>query len=153
MTKGTIRFGVSIEGGLLDKFDGLLERQGYTNRSEAIRDLIRRHLVEEEWAEDRETMGNLTLVYDHHVRELGEKMTQTQHDYQEHIISTMHIHLDHHHCMEILVLKGAAGKLKKLSNLLIRMKGVRYGRLVPATAAAGFSEDISAKPDKSRREH
>ena len=100
------RFGISLEKKLLDEFDILIKRKNYSNRSEAFRDLIRQELVKEEWAEGSEVVGAITLVYDHHKRELVNKLTDIQHDFQGTIISTQHIHLDHDNCLELIAVKG-----------------------------------------------
>ena len=103
----TVRFGISIDERLLNRFDTLIEEKGYINRSEAIRDLIRNALVEEEWAkENREAVGAVSLVYDHHTRDLSEKLTEHQHSHHKEIISALHVHLDAHRCLEAVVLKG-----------------------------------------------
>ncbi|MBU1124997.1 MAG: nickel-responsive transcriptional regulator NikR [Candidatus Omnitrophica bacterium] len=124
-----IRFGVSLEEELLKKFDSLLHRKRYTNRSEAIRDLIREDLVRQEWQGDGEISGAITLIYDHHKRELLEKITDIQHHYQKAIISTQHIHLDHHNCLEIIAVKGDAKKAQELADTLRSIKGVKHGTL------------------------
>ena len=101
------RIGVAIDSVLLEKFDKLIGRRGYTNRSEAFRDLIREELVEEAWESPAaHVVGTVTLVYDHHVRLLSEKLTAIQHDYHHSILSTLHVHLDHDHCLEVLVVRG-----------------------------------------------
>ena len=100
------RFGISMSSELLSKFDNLIESKGYTNRSEAIRDLIRDYLVEQEWQEDQETIGAVTIVYNHHVRELTESLTAIQHNYYNFIISSMHIHIDEHNCLETTIIRG-----------------------------------------------
>ena len=131
----TSRFGVSINDALLKRFDGLISEKGYKNRSEAIRDLIRNSLVEEELAnEEAEAVGSVALVYDHHTRELADKLTDHQHSHHEEIISALHVHLDAHHCLEIVVVKGQAQKIKKLANELIGTKGVKHGKLMMTTA-------------------
>ncbi len=124
-----VRFGVSLEQGLLGRFDRLIEKQGYTTRSEALRDLIRRQLVKKEWEEDQEVAGAITFVYDHHQRNLTSRLTDLQHNHQETIISTQHIHLDHHNCLEIIAVKGKASEVQKLANALHSVKGVRHGTL------------------------
>jgi len=130
----TSRFGVSINDALLKRFDGLITEKGYKNRSEAIRDLIRNSLVEEELAnEEAEAVGSVALVYDHHTRELADKLTDHQHSHHEEIISALHVHLDAHHCLEIVVVKGQAQKIKKLANELIGTKGVKHGKLMMTT--------------------
>lgn len=124
------RIGVAIDSDLLEKFDGHIARRGYTNRSEAFRDLIRDELVEENWeSPDSPVVGTVTLVYDHHVRLLNEKLTDLQHDSFHNVLSTLHIHLDHDNCLEVLVVKGKAAAVKKLADALISTKGVKHGRL------------------------
>ncbi|TYO97147.1 CopG family transcriptional regulator [Geothermobacter ehrlichii] len=128
------RFGISIDQDLLDQFDRLIARKGYANRSEAIRDLIRNSLVEDEWQEgDRETVGTITLVYDHHTRDLADKLTEHQHSHHDAIISALHVHLDAHHCLEVVVARGSGSKVKKLADELIGTKGVVHGKLTMAT--------------------
>ncbi|HPI93246.1 MAG TPA: nickel-responsive transcriptional regulator NikR [Deltaproteobacteria bacterium] len=124
-----VRFGVSLEGRLLEKFDRLIEKSGYATRSEALRDLIRQELVKKEWEEDQEVAGAITFVYDHHTRGLTGQLTDLQHDHQEIIISSQHIHLDHHNCLEIVAVKGRASEVQKLANALRSVKGVRHGTL------------------------
>ena len=124
------RIGVAIDEDLLEKFDELIGRRGYTNRSEAFRDLIRNELVEEAWkAPEAEVAGSLTLVYDHHVRQLSEKLLDMQHDHHQTILSTMHVHMDHDNCLEVLVLKGKADAVHRLANALLSTKGVKHGKL------------------------
>ena len=124
------RFGVSIEESLLKNFDRLISRKGYRNRSEAIRDLIRESLVQEEWQEGtKETVGTLAIVYSPHTRELSRTLTAMQHRYYQCILSTLHIHLDEHNCLEVLVVKGRGGDIKKISDRLIGTKGVKHGKL------------------------
>ena len=130
----TIRFGISLDAELLEKFDNICEENCYQSRSEAVRDLIRNMLVQKEWEDlDREIMGTLTLVYDHHHSDLAQKMTEIQHESLDVIITSMHIHMDHHNCMEVLILKGPGTKLKETSRKLISTKGVKYGQLNLAT--------------------
>ncbi|HOJ13277.1 MAG TPA: nickel-responsive transcriptional regulator NikR [Deltaproteobacteria bacterium] len=124
-----VRFGVSLESGLLEQFDRLIAKRGYTSRSEALRDLIRQELVHEEWEEDREVAGTVTFLYDHHTRGLSARLTDIQHDHQDLIISTQHIHLDHHTCLEIVAVRGRASDVLKLANALRSVKGVRHGSL------------------------
>ena len=128
-----LRFGVSINSDLLEKFDKLIESKGYTNRSEAIRDMIREHLVEQEWEEDAETIGAVTIVYNHHLRELSESLIGLQHDHHSAVISSMHVHVDHHNCLEIIVIKGKGSKVKEVANKLISTKGVKHGKLTMTT--------------------
>ena len=124
------RFGISIPQPLLESFDRLIAGTGYANRSEAIRDLIRNRLVEAEWeAGAGEMIGTLTLVYDHHVHELGDALTGIQHRHHGAILSTLHIHLDAHLCLEVLVLRGARGTIKAIADALVGMRGVQHGKL------------------------
>ena len=130
----TIRFGISIDDKLLDSFDRLIETKGYMNRSEAIRDLIRAALVELKWeGGEEETVGTVTLVYDHHVRDLSDKLTEQQHSHHEQIISALHVHLDAHNCLEVLVVRGKSCDVKKIADELIGVKGVKHGKLVMTT--------------------
>ena len=124
-----VRFGVSLEKSLLEKFDRLIDKKEYTTRSEALRDLIRQELVKEEWEEDQDVAGTITFIYDHHKRGLSSQLTDLQHDHQEIIISTQHIHLDHHNCLEIVAVKGNASDVQRLANALQSVKGVRHGAL------------------------
>ncbi len=129
-----VRFGVSIEDRLLGSFDALLGKKGYRNRSEALRDLIRDRLVEEEWAAGtREVVGTITILYDHHVRELQARMTEIQHDRHAHIVSTLHVHLDHVNCLEVLVVRGRPREIRALADALFAMKGVKHGQLAAST--------------------
>jgi CopG family nickel-responsive transcriptional regulator len=131
------RIGVAIDSDLLKKFDALIARRGYTNRSEAFRDLIRDELVEKAWeAPDRSVIATVSIVYDHHVRMLNEKLTGLQHDHYHHILSTLHVHLDHDHCLEVLVVRGKASEVRKLADALISTKGVKHGRLTMTTTGA-----------------
>jgi len=128
------RFGISIDERLLEQFDEMINDKGYVNRSEAIRDLIRAALVEEEWAdEDQQTVATVTLVFDHHTRDLSDKLTEHQHSHHEEIVSTLHVHLDHHHCLEVVVIKGTAKRVKRIADELIGTKGVKHGKLVATT--------------------
>ncbi|BCR03786.1 putative nickel-responsive regulator [Desulfuromonas versatilis] len=134
------RFGISIDDRLLKRFDELIARKGYGNRSEAIRDLIRGALVEDQWArEDEQTVGTVTLVYDHHTRDLADKLTEHQHSHHEAIISALHVHLDAHHCLEVVVVKGKAREVRKLADELIGTKGVKHGKLVTSTTGTDLT--------------
>ena len=122
------RFGVSLEENLLAQFDRVIARKGYTNRSEALRDLIRESLVREQWElGTEEAVGTLTLVYSHDVHELADKLTDLQHAHYRTIVSTLHVHLDPHHCLEVLVLRGKANELKMIADRLIGTRGVKHG--------------------------
>lgn len=126
------RFGVSVDEDLLEPFDKLWQSSGYSTRSEAIRDLIRSRLAEECWGENGVGGGTLTLVYDHHKHDLARKLMAIQHDNHEIIVTTMHLHLDHHNCLEVLVLNGDCDRVRKLAQLLVSCKGVKYGAFNPA---------------------
>ncbi|MDY0274407.1 MAG: nickel-responsive transcriptional regulator NikR [Desulfomicrobium sp.] len=130
----TIRFGVSLDSDLLEKFDTLCEERCYQTRSEAIRDLIRNTLVQKEWEDlDREMVGTLTLVYDHHQSDLAQRMTEIQHSVMDVIITSLHIHLDHHNCMEVLILRGPGQEIKNTADRLISTKGIKHGQLTLTT--------------------
>ena len=136
---GLSRIGVAIDSELLDKFDRLIGQRGYTNRSEAFRDLIRDELIEKTWeSPDSYVVGTVTLVYDHHVRMLNEKLTGIQHDFHHSILSTLHVHLDHDNCLEVLVVRGKAAIVKKVADALISTKGVKHGRLTITSSGAGL---------------
>lgn len=128
-----VRFGVSLDKDLLKSFDARRKEKSYTNRSEAIRDLIREDLVKHEWQEDKETAGAVTLIYDHHKRELVNKLMDIQHDFGNIIISSQHIHLDHNNCLEIIAVKGAPKKAQRLADSLKAVKGVKHGTLSMST--------------------
>jgi len=134
MAKEIVRFGVSMEKSLLKSFDELILRKGYTNRSEAVRDLIRDRLVEEEWrGGEKEMIGTITLVYNHHTRGLSDTLTDLQHHFHDLIISTMHLHLDEENCLEVLAVKGRADKIKAVADKLISVRGVKHGKLTMTT--------------------
>jgi CopG family nickel-responsive transcriptional regulator len=124
------RFGVSMSETLLNQFDQLVHARGYANRSEAIRDLIRDALVAREWEEgDGEVAGTITLVYDHHTAGLTDTLTELQHEYHDLIISTLHVHLDEHNCLETLIVRGSPREAKELADQLISLKGIVHGKL------------------------
>ena len=128
------RFGVSIEGRLLQQFDSYIAINNYENRSEAIRDLIRKELVEQEWAKtNEEVAGAIVIVYDHHKREVVDKLLDIQHDFHELIISSQHIHLDHDNCLEIIVVRGRIAKVNDLAARLKSIKGVKHASLTKST--------------------
>ncbi len=135
------RFGISIPKELLDAFDEYIERKHYANRSEAIRDLIRQKLVEEEWRESKEEVaGVIAYLYDHHHRELFDKLLALQHDFYDKIITTQHIHVDHERCLEVILVKGKASEIREIADRIQGMKGVLHlslalttlGRKIPA---------------------
>jgi CopG family nickel-responsive transcriptional regulator len=127
------RFGVSLEEGLLKNLDNLVVKHRFPNRSQAIRFIINQHVVEEKWKEDEDVAGALVLIYDHHKRDLQKQMTSIQHDYHCLILSSQHVHLDNHNCLETITLKGKAGKLLKLTDKLKAIKGIKHGDLVMST--------------------
>ena len=130
----TIRFGVSLDSDLLEKFDQHCDERSYQTRSEAIRDLIRNTLVQREWEQaEGDLAGTLTLVYDHHKSGLSQRLTEIQHDSHEVIQSSLHVHLDHHNCLEVIILKGDAETIKELGQKLISTKGVKHGNLALTT--------------------
>lgn len=133
-----VRFGVSIEDELLQRFDQEIEKKGYSNRSEAIRDLIRDQIVAEEWTSNQETVGTITIVYDHHTRDLSANLTHIQHSFAGEIKSVLHIHLDHHNCLEVLVVAGKGRLLQQFADQLVATKGVKYGKLTMATTGAAI---------------
>jgi CopG family nickel-responsive transcriptional regulator len=133
------RFSISLDEDLLGLFDKLIGEKGYTNRSEAIRDLIREHMIEEEWTDEEvDTAGVVILVYDHHQMELAQKLADHQHRDYDSVVSTLHIHQDEHNCLEVIVLRGRAGKIKDIANSLISMRGVKHGRFIETTTGKYF---------------
>jgi CopG family transcriptional regulator, nickel-responsive regulator len=128
-----VRFGVSLPGELLDRFDSGIHRKGYTSRSEALRDLIRDDLVEREWEKGEAVVGVIMLVFDHHSRELQNSITDLQHNHLTAIISSQHVHLDHHNCLEVIILKGRADRIRKLADLLKAQRGVKHCSLNMST--------------------
>lgn len=135
----TVRFGISMDDKLLESFDRLIERKGYANRSEAIRDLIRAAQVELDWEEDeKDAIGTVTLVYNHHVRDLSDKLTEQQHSHHDQIVSALHVHLDSHNCLEVLVVRGKARDVRRIADELIGVKGVKHGKLVMTSTGEGL---------------
>ena len=124
------RFGISLEKALIERFDSLIRKKGYATRSEAIRDLIRDSLVSDEWESSKvETVGTITIVYSHDTRELTDTLTDLQHHYYDSIVSSMHIHIDEHNCLEVIVVRGKSGEIKAIADRLIGTKGVKHGKL------------------------
>jgi len=129
--ENVIRFGVSIEPELIKKFDKIIKKEGYTNRSEAIRDMIRKNLIHDKIQDPgAEVIGTLTIIYDHHIGNLTNKLLEVQHKNHKEILTTTHIHIDHQNCLEILVLKGKIKHIQKLSDNIISIKGIKHGELV-----------------------
>ncbi|HOD74789.1 MAG TPA: nickel-responsive transcriptional regulator NikR [Syntrophorhabdaceae bacterium] len=133
-----VRFGVSLDGDLLKKFDELIREKSYSNRSEAFRDLIRQELIAKEWVVGEEVAGAITLIYDHHHRELLNKVTDLQHDYQHTIISTQHVHLDHNNCLEIVAVRGKPDEVRRLAEMLRAIKGIKHCTLSMSSTGKGL---------------
>ncbi len=126
-----VRFGVSMEGDLLKQFDEMIERRSYANRSEALRDLVRAAIVENQWQHgNNKTVGVVCLVYDHEMGDVGHKLTHIQHESEVQIVSSMHVHLDHHNCLETIVLRGKPAEIQHTADQLISLRGVKLGKLV-----------------------
>ena len=123
------RFSISLEENLLKKFDKYIYQKKYNNRSEAIRDLIRDSFVKEEWEADKDVFGVITLVFDHHMPQIQEKITVLQHDFHTQVVSSTHVHVDHDNCLEVIIVRGKAFKVKELSEKLIALRGVKNGNL------------------------
>jgi len=136
------RVGISLEDTLLEQFDRLIARRGYENRSEAIRDLIRDQLVQEQWSERGSDAGEkvavVSLVYDHESSSLSQKLTHIQHENHRAVVSALHIHLDAHNCLEVLILRGKGSEILAMGEGLVSTKGVLYGKVMPATTGRGL---------------
>lgn len=133
-----VRFGISTEKELLDKFDRLMKGKGYSNRSKAFSDLVRQELVKKEWEEGKEVAGAITLIYDHHRRELVNTVISIQHDFQENIIANQHVHIDHDNCLEIMAVKGSPKEITELAGRLRAVKGVKHGDLSMSSTGKGI---------------
>jgi CopG family nickel-responsive transcriptional regulator len=143
------RIGIALDSELLKRFDRSIARRGYTNRSEAFRDLIRDRLVTEQTAApDAIVVGTVTLIYDHHASGITEKLTEVQHEHHELVVSTSHAHLDHDSCLEVLIVHGKSAKVEQFADLLIGLKGVQHGRLVMTVP-----EHVLAPPSESKHRH
>jgi CopG family nickel-responsive transcriptional regulator len=127
------RFTISLDEKLLEHFDNAITQRKYVNRSEAIRDLIRSAFVEEEWQADKDVIGVISMVYDHHQSKLQEKVTEIQHEYHHQIVSATHIHMDHHNCLEVVIVKGKAGSINELADRLRSLRGVRNCKMAMST--------------------
>jgi CopG family nickel-responsive transcriptional regulator len=135
-----IRFGVSLDKRLLSRFDEKNKKVGYQSRSEAIRDLIRNDLIHEEWTDcQEETMGVFSLVYDHHYKDLHEKLNSIQHKHVKVIVSSTHIHMDHCNCLEVIILRGKSQEIKLISDELSSAKGVKHGKLIMTTTGGAIA--------------
>jgi CopG family nickel-responsive transcriptional regulator len=131
-----VRTGLSLEKDLLEQFDKVIQRKGYQNRSEAIRDLIRERLVEDAADENRVIVGTLTMVYDHHQPNLSAKLIEAQHAASSQVLAATHVHLDHHHCLEVVILKGRSGDVRALADRILSLRGVQHGHLTVTAAVS-----------------
>ncbi len=131
-----VRFGVAMDEDLLGKFDALVARRGTaTNRSEAVRDLVRDALVDAEWeSSHEEIVGTITMVFDHHASDLSDKLDTLQHAHFDQIVSSMHVHLDAHNCLEVIVVRGTSDDVRDIADGLLGTKGVKHGKLVTTTS-------------------
>ena len=121
---------MAIEKSLLGRFDAWMERRGYTNRSEAMRDLIRQAIIEQEWSDPAaQVVASLSIIYDHAAHTLAQQLTQLQHEDHHAVLCSQHIHLDHHHCLEVILLRGSAGQLRRIADAIIATRGVKAGEL------------------------
>ncbi|HEX3020410.1 MAG TPA: nickel-responsive transcriptional regulator NikR [Chitinispirillaceae bacterium] len=134
------RFGVSLDKSLIDTFDKIIQAENYQNRSEAIRDLIREKLIQKKWTLGGTVAGAIVMTYDHHKRELVNKMLDIQHDHHDTILSTQHVHLDHHHCLEVIAVRGKARNVELLANSLKSLVGVKH---VSLTISSTGEESVS----------
>jgi CopG family nickel-responsive transcriptional regulator len=140
------RIGIALDSELIKRFDRSIARRGYTNRSEAFRDLIRDRLVTEQTAApEAVVVGTVTLIYDHHASGISEKLTELQHDHHELVVSTSHAHLDHDSCLEVLIVHGKSAKVEKFADLLIGLKGVQHGRLVMTVPESALEPPAATK--------
>lgn len=129
MAESMVRFGMSLPRTLMEKFDAHIQDKHYRNRSEAIRDLIRKELVDVKVSGTENVMGVLHLLYDHSKRELTERLNETQHEHHRHVISSMHVHVDHLNCLEVVLLKGTPAEIQELSSHMLAEVGVKHGKL------------------------
>jgi CopG family nickel-responsive transcriptional regulator len=128
-----VRTGISLENDLLDRFDRAIHKKGYKNRSEAIRDLVRDYSVAEDVEENREVVGTLTMVYDHHRPKLAEQLIEAQHHAQDMVLAATHVHLDHHNCLEVIIMRGQSSDVRHLADRILSLRGVKHGKLVLTT--------------------
>jgi CopG family nickel-responsive transcriptional regulator len=133
-----IRTGISLESDLLERFDRAIRKKGYKNRSEAIRDLVRDYAVAEDVEENRTVVGTLTLVYDHHRPKLTEQLIEAQHDAESKVLAATHVHLDHHNCLEVIIMRGRSSEVSHLADRILSLRGVKHGKLVLTTQGKGL---------------
>ena len=131
-----VRLSLSLEKPLLDRLEKLVKTSGYTNRSEFVRDLVRQRLVEQEWDKDREVVGTITLVYDHHQRLLAKKLTELQHHHHDAVLATTHVHLSPHLCAEVIIMRTKASHIRKMADRLQQQKGVLHADLALASTGS-----------------
>lgn len=149
-----LRFGISAEEELLQSFDALSAERGYGNRSEALRDLMRDALVQsriQAQPDQTEVIASLTLVYDHHARELTDKMAAIQHDHHGLIISVLHVHISHDDCMEVIAMRGAASEVKQIADALLSLKGVKHGKLFLTLPAQAMTARKQTSPSHQHK--
>ncbi len=137
--EGVARFGVSLEKYLLERLDSYCSERSFPNRSQAIRALLREYMVEKERLGTKEIAGAVTIVYDHHKKELARKLISIQHDFYELIISSQHVHIDHHNCLEVIIVKGKMSQVKKLRDLFRSVKGLKHVALSTTTTGSEIS--------------
>jgi len=133
-----VRTGISLESGLLERFDRVIHKKGYRNRSEAIRDLVRDYAVTEDVEEDRRVVGTLTMVYDHHRPALSERLIEAQHHAEGKVLAATHVHLDHHHCLEVVIMRGRSSEVRRIADRILSLRGVKHGKLVLTTQGKGL---------------
>jgi CopG family transcriptional regulator, nickel-responsive regulator len=148
------RISITIEQDLLDRFDAVIEAAGGGNRSEAIRDLVRDRLLEDEAARGQgQAVGTVTLVYDHNKRHLAEQLTDAGHEHHHEILASMHLHLDHDHCLEVMAVRGKRSVLRRVADTMIGMKGVLHGKLVLSGVNGGTGESRARSHPHGGRAH
>jgi CopG family nickel-responsive transcriptional regulator len=128
-----VRTGISLESDLLKRFDHAISKKGYKNRSEAIRDLVRDYAVAEDVEENRVVVGTLTMVYDHHQPKLAEQLIEAQHHAHDMVMAATHVHLDHHNCLEVIIMRGRSSEVSHLADRILSLRGVKHGKLVLTT--------------------
>lgn len=128
-----VRTGISLESDLLETFDRVIRKKGYKNRSEAIRDLVRDYAVAEDVEENRTVVGTLTMVYDHHRPKLAERLIEAQHHAEGQVLAATHVHLDHHNCLEAIIMRGRSSDVSHLADRILSLRGVKHGKLVLTT--------------------
>jgi len=133
------RTGISLDRELLERFDRVIRKKGYKNRSEAIRDLVRDYAVAEDVEENRTVVGTLTLVYDHHRPRLSERLIHAQHQAHGKVLAATHVHLDHRNCLEVVIMKGPSSEMKRLADQILSLRGVKHGKLVFTTQGRGLA--------------